>query len=193
MCASNEDCGADATCTGTSVHAECVCTIEGTQFNRQTKTCEDSKTCMEIKCEKDCGADADCVEDEDGTLGCMCFNEEFAFNEADKTCFGPKLQTAVGLLWQKPKSMEEVTFPISAPAEQLTGTSTCVNVGTSTGGNAKITVVWDASLEAAGLGMCKSLALYSHVDCSGQPGLTIARPANKGRSYPVTKRCDACQ
>ncbi|CAI5458385.1 unnamed protein product, partial [Closterium sp. Yama58-4] len=141
------------------------------------------------KCDRDCGDSADCYFRDDGTLGCACVNEEFDFYEPDKTCFGPKLQTTVQLLWPKAKARTELTFPISMPAEQLTSSITCINVSSTAAGSAKVTVVWDdASVEAAGMGMCRSLTGYSGPDCSGHPGLAIDRPANKGRSYPVTKR-----
>ncbi|CAI7796581.1 unnamed protein product [Closterium sp. NIES-53] len=82
-----------------------------------------------------------------------------------------------------------LVFITQVPAEQASGTTVCSNVDSRIC-CAKITVVWDdPKIVPAGNGMCKSLMFYSARDCTGQPGPTVARPANKGRSYPVTKRC----
>ncbi|CAI5482319.1 unnamed protein product [Closterium sp. Yama58-4] len=108
----------------------------------------------------------------------------------------PLVRTAVQLSGRGIR--DQLTFATSVPAEQASGTTVCASSDLSYSiGGAQITVVWDApklrssdSLrhEAVGNGMCKSVTFYSGRGCTGQPGLTIARPAKKGRSYPATKR-----
>ncbi|CAI5526277.1 unnamed protein product [Closterium sp. Naga37s-1] len=135
----------------------------------------------------DCGPDASCVAYGDSPW-CDCNDPNLFFKEADKTCFASALRTTVQLSGRnQPK--QRLTLFTSAPAEQVSGTTRCAGVSASSG-DTKITVMWDdPNVFGAGNGMCKSLSFYSALGCKGQPLLTMARPARKGRSYPATTRC----
>ncbi|CAI5512130.1 unnamed protein product, partial [Closterium sp. Naga37s-1] len=178
-----KDCGPNADC----VHmapvpnspAECMC-HDGTTYNETDKTCYDPCALSG----KDCGSDATCFPSGSDAV-CECNMGGFLFNEPDKTCFDPLVQTAVQLSGHNFK--ERLTFSTSVPAKQASGTTVCSDLSSRIG-NAKITVTWDAPKARVGNGMCKSLTFYAGRGCTGQQGLTIARPAKKGRAYPATKR-----
>ncbi|CAI7844907.1 unnamed protein product, partial [Closterium sp. NIES-53] len=191
---SKVDCGPSASClqgnSGPNSPPECVCN-DNKAFNETDKTCYDA--C--VVSGKECGSDATCVAYRNYDPECRCNKADMIFNEPGKTCFGPLVRTAVQLSGRNIK--KQLTFSTSVPAEQASGTTVCASrdISYSIGG-AQITVVWDApnlrssdplSPEALGNGMCKSLTFYSGRRCTGQLGLTIARPARKGRSYPATK------
>ncbi|CAI5459008.1 unnamed protein product, partial [Closterium sp. Yama58-4] len=180
MCAS-KDCGEGACIMGDDGNLLCTCGA-GLSF------VEDSKTCVP-NCDRDCGASATCDWHAD-TLGCECVDQKLTYYDPDKTCFAPLLQTKVQLVWPTKGVREELTFSTSIPAEQAGRTTVCSTVSNVIGWNTKVTVTatWNASLAAAGNGMCKSLTLYGGADCMEMPGATITRPAKKGRSYPLTKR-----
>ncbi|CAI7907950.1 unnamed protein product [Closterium sp. NIES-53] len=155
----------------------------GTTFNETDKTCYDP--CVLLG--KECGPDAICYPRGPDAV-CSCYMNGFTFNEADKTCFPPLVRTVVELSGRNTKKLV-FTFSTSVPAEQASGTTVCSNFSSSSG-DSKITAVWDAPyLFEVGNGMCKSLIFFSGPGCTGQPGLSISRPAKKGRSYPATKRC----
>ncbi|CAI5963915.1 unnamed protein product [Closterium sp. NIES-65] len=186
LCA-NEDCG-EGTCA-VDVDNDiplCVCK-DGLVFD------DDHKTCVVDPCTGGvCGVEASCV-----TLGpteflCNCNKEGFAFNEADKTCFPPLVRTTVALQQGGSRSIVPASFLAPLPAEQASGSSACGNLYVTIEGSAKITVVWNASNpappvdEAPSNAMCKSLSLYAESGCTKKLRFTIARPAKKGSSYPVT-------
>ncbi|CAI5482331.1 unnamed protein product [Closterium sp. Yama58-4] len=127
---------------------------------------------------------------------CNCNKEGFFFNEADKTCFAPLVRTTVALQQGGSRSIVPASFLAPLPAEQASasGSSACGNLYVTIEGTAKITVVWNASNpappvdEAPSNAMCKSLSFYGESFCKEKLGFTIARPAKKGSSYPVTKK-----
>ncbi|CAI5522003.1 unnamed protein product, partial [Closterium sp. Naga37s-1] len=106
----------------------------------------------------------------------------------------PLVRTTVVLI----PSIEFVRFGnflLRLPAGQVvSGTMACsVDTGSIIRGDAKVTVVWNASKpftydnDAPSNAMCKSLSFYADGGCTEKLGFTIARPAKKGSSYPVTK------
>ncbi|CAI7773747.1 unnamed protein product, partial [Closterium sp. NIES-53] len=139
-----------------------------------------------------CGVEASCVTLGPAEFLCNCNKEGFAFNEADKTCFPPLVRTTVALQQGGSRSIVPASFLAPLPAEQASGSSACGNLYVTIEGSAKISVVWNASNpappvdEAPSNAMCKSLSFYAESGCTKKLRFTIARPAKKGSSYPVT-------
>ncbi|CAI5460928.1 unnamed protein product, partial [Closterium sp. Yama58-4] len=104
----------------------------------------------------------------------------------------PLARTTVALQQGGSRSIVPATFFLPLPAEQASGSSACGNLYVTIEGTAKITVVWNASnptspsRDAPSNAMCKSLSFYAESGCTKKLGFTIARPAKKGSSYPVT-------
>ncbi|CAI5482321.1 unnamed protein product [Closterium sp. Yama58-4] len=143
----------------------------------------------------ECGLQAHCVTLTHTLFECDCNKQELYFNEPDKTCFAPLVRTTVAVQASSNTFTGErdATFLTEVPAEQASGTTACDNLDTVLKGDTNITVVWNTKRVAPGslaLGnaMCKSLSFYADWDCKQKLELTIARPAKKGSSYPVTKR-----
>ncbi|CAI5482320.1 unnamed protein product [Closterium sp. Yama58-4] len=197
----NEDCG-EATCT-VDVGDTPVCNCkDGFVFD------SDNKRCLVDPCTGvECGLQAHCLTLTPTEFVCDCKKQGFYFNEADKTCFAPMVRTTVAVQASGNTfvGQRDATFLTQVPAEQASGSSACSNLYIVLKGDTNITVVWNTKRAAPGslalgnamcksvslpLGsaMCKSVSFYADWDCKAKLDFTIARPAKKGSSYPVTKR-----
>ncbi|CAI5949497.1 unnamed protein product [Closterium sp. NIES-65] len=141
---------------------------------------------------EDCG-EGTCAVDVDNDIPlCVC-KDGLVFDDDHKTCVvAPLVRTTVALQQGGSRSIVPASFLAPLPAEQASGSSACGNLYVTIEGSAKITVVWNASNpappvdEAPSNAMCKSLSLYAESGCTKKLRFTIARPAKKGSSYPVT-------
>ncbi|CAI5526281.1 unnamed protein product [Closterium sp. Naga37s-1] len=184
LCAT-KDCG-EATCTvDVDFGADCVCK-DGFVFD------EGHKTCVDPCAGGVCGVEASCTALAPTEFFCYCKGGN-SFNEADKTCFPPLARTTVALK-ARGFGLTDASFLSPLPAEQASAarTTVCGNLDIMLEGSTKISVVWNASKPAShgddspSSAMCKSLSFYAESFCTKKLGFTIARPAKKGSSYPVT-------
>ncbi|CAI5526280.1 unnamed protein product [Closterium sp. Naga37s-1] len=108
------------------------------------------------------------------------------------TWSAPLVRTTVALQQGGSRSIVPASFLAPLPAEQASGSSACGNLYVTIAGTAKISVVWNASNPASpadyapSSAMCKSLSFYAESGCTKKLRFTVARPAKKGSSYPVT-------
>ncbi|CAI5482342.1 unnamed protein product [Closterium sp. Yama58-4] len=182
------DCG-EATCkVDVDFGANCVCN-DGLVFD------EVQRTCVGPCAGGVCGLDASCTALTSTNFLCVCNKQGYSYNEAYQTCFAPLVRTTVALQ-ASGFGLAGATFLSHLPAEQASasGSGACGNLDVMLQGTTKISVVWNASNpashsnDAPSNAMCKSLSFYGESDCRNKLGFTIARPAKKGSSYPVTKK-----
>ncbi|CAI5482329.1 unnamed protein product [Closterium sp. Yama58-4] len=180
------DCG-EATCKiDVDFGANCVCK-DGLVFD------DNHKTCVDPCAGGVCGVEASCHALAPTEFLCLCHKRGYSFNDADKTCFAPLARTTVQA---RGYGVGSAVFLSPLPAEQASasGTIVCGNLEVMLQGSATITAVWNASNFASPMddapsnAMCKSLSFYGESYCTKKLGFTIARPAKKGSSYPVTKK-----
>ncbi|CAI7891697.1 unnamed protein product [Closterium sp. NIES-53] len=200
LCA-DKDCD-DGTCVINPdfERAECVCK-KGFVFD------EDNTKCVVDPCVSqgvDCGLDAHCVGYSSSDFGCECNKEGFLLSE-DMTCYAPVVRTSIidlsGSYQKGDYGRDDTNFFLEQSSEQSIGTTVCRGMEITDGD--RITVVWNATtwhtyVYAAGYNrdenyapanaMCKRLLFHNGDNCTGNLGFTIARPAKKGSSYPITKR-----